>query len=224
MNGIPAYCEHCKKTIIAANIFGGPGTANITFENSGVSCPHCGRTAKIPDGTYSYQAEVIKLLSGPNATVERLRDLERILTDANKNKSSSEEIAQTIKKELPEFSPFADWLKQHSPTIVIGLLAIIVQLYTHFDNKQTALRTAATAQPPPQVVYQTTNDTTTNNIKNVNTSSRYSRPKQFRKKKGRKFAKNNLKKATRLSRRLFIYAQPVQLAIFDGKAFSLFLK
>ena len=189
MNGIPAYCDHCKKTIIASNLIGGPGATNITFENSSVSCPHCGQMAKILDGTYSYRAEVVKLLSGSKATVERLKELERILKDGNKNKSSLEEIAQTIKKELPEFSPFADWLKQHSPTIIVGLLAIIVHLYTHFDNKQTALKTAATAQPAPQVVYQTNNDTSIDNIKNISTSNIYHRPKQFRKKKGRKSPK-----------------------------------
>jgi hypothetical protein len=193
MNGIPAYCDHCKKTIIAPNIIGGPGAANITFENSGVSCPHCGRIAKIPDGTYSYRAEIVKLLSGPKATVDRLRELERILKDASKNKSSSEEIAQTIKEELPEFSPFADWLKQHGSTIgsavFTAVFAAIIQLYTHFDNKQTALKPAATAQSPPQVIYQTTNNTTINNIKNVSTSSSYRRPKQFRKKKGCKSPK-----------------------------------
>jgi glutaredoxin len=189
MNGIPAYCDYCKRTITAPNLFGGSGEADITFENSGVSCPHCGRMARILDGTYSYRAEVVKLLSGPKITVERLRELERILRDANKNKSTSEEIAQTIKKELPELSLFADWLKQHSPTIVIGLLTIVVQLYTHFDNKQTALKTAATAQPPPQVINQTTNNTTVNNVKNVSAPNSYRRPKQFRKKKGRKFPK-----------------------------------
>jgi glutaredoxin len=195
MNGIPAYCDHCKKTIIAPNLFGGPGAANFTFENSGISCPHCGRMARILNGTYSYQAEVVKLLSGPKSTVERLRELERILKDANKNKSSSEEIAQTIRKELPEFSPFADWLKQHGPTIgsavFAAVFAAIVHLYTHFDNKQTALKTAAATQSPPQVIYQTTNNTTINNIKNISTSSSYHRPKQFRNKKGRKSQKNN---------------------------------
>jgi hypothetical protein len=103
---MPAFCDNCGAIFGSGFVF--ENCTNITLSGNKVGpCPNCGATGSVPNGVYDITGNAIKLISGTLKTVEQLKVLSTILTNAQKNNQTREEVNEQIQKETPELSSFA---------------------------------------------------------------------------------------------------------------------
>jgi len=106
---MPAFCDNCGAIFGSGFVF--ENGTNISLSGNKVGpCPNCGATGSVPDGVYDITGNAIKLISGTLKTVEQLKALSVILTNAQKNNQTREEVDEQIQKETPELSSFASIL------------------------------------------------------------------------------------------------------------------
>ena len=129
---VPAFCDTCG-TVFRSGIVVENST-NITFVgNRAGPCPVCGGMGHIPDGVFNFVGNTIEILAAPQRTVEELSRLSRILREAREKKQTPEDVAQTIRKELPELSRLADFLPQTRAefyaflTLIVTVIALLSQ-------------------------------------------------------------------------------------------------
>lgn len=125
---IPAFCDTCgiifRSGIVVKN------STNVTF--SGIPagpCPACGGTGHVPDGVFNFVGNTIEILSAPQRTVEQLSRLARILREAQEKRQNPDQIAETIRNEVPELTRLADLLPK-TRTELYSFLALIVTVIT----------------------------------------------------------------------------------------------
>lgn len=121
---IPAFCDTCgavfRSGIVVEN------SRNITFVgNRAGPCPVCGGMGHVPDGVFNFVGNTIEILSAPKRTVDELSRLAKILRDAREQKWNPEEVAETIRKEVPELAGLADLLPK-TRSELYAFLALIV--------------------------------------------------------------------------------------------------
>jgi uncharacterized protein YfcZ (UPF0381/DUF406 family) len=137
MAQVPAFCESCGSFFTSNNMIG--GNVTVTFKGCSVTC-RCGAVTTIVDGTYQFTGNTFRLLKSSGATSTQLKRLLEILEKAKANNSSSEEIAQTIKKEIPELNSFSSLLPKTRTelyTILGVLIATIALYYNHLTYKES---------------------------------------------------------------------------------------
>ena len=99
--------------------------------------------------------DTIKILSAPYSSHLKLQKLADILQKVREKEVSTEDISKIIETELPEFSSIANYLKQQAPTVIIGVIQILLGLIQiHFANQQLKNPLPVT---PQQVINQTFN-------------------------------------------------------------------
>lgn len=123
MPDIPAFCDNCG-AIFRSGIFIGGGTATMVGNRAG-PCPVCGSMGTIPDGVYSAAGNVLRLLSGPQKTVEQLKRLAAVINEARRTQEEPNQIAERIKEEAPELSSFVDALPKTRSELYNFLLVIL---------------------------------------------------------------------------------------------------
>lgn len=102
----PAICEKCG-AIFAAPIELG-NSHHISFSNFGTECPYCKSVAFIPNGVYSVINSTVVAYRRGEVSEEHLRRLSEIVEDARKRDAEPEEVAKTIRSEVPELGKVAD--------------------------------------------------------------------------------------------------------------------
>ena len=102
MPAIPAVCDTCG-TVFSSGIYGEKTTSVTLVGNTAGPCPRCGDMGHVPDGTFSFTEDTIELLQGPQRTVSELQRLAEILRQARERNASTEEVAETIRRESPQF-------------------------------------------------------------------------------------------------------------------------
>lgn len=153
MAQVPAFCDNCGNAFITSNFI--DGDANVSLKNVVISCPNCGSIAKVPDGIYQFIGDTIKILSAPYSSYLKIQRLTEILQRAKEKKASAKETSKIIEEELPEFSGIAQYLKQQTPTIVIGVIQILLGIIQiHLASQQMNNPTPIV---PQQVINQTFN-------------------------------------------------------------------
>ena len=96
----------------------------------------------VPDGVFNFVGTTIEILSAPQRTIDELSRFSNILREAREKKRSPEEVAQTIRKEVPELSGLADLLPK-TRTELYSFITLIVAVLTLLaesggrDNKAT---------------------------------------------------------------------------------------
>jgi putative acetyltransferase len=83
----------------------------------------------IPDGVFNFVGNTIEILSAPRRTIDELSRLARVLREAREKKQSPEEVAATIRKEVPELARLADFLPKTRAELY-SFLALIVAVIT----------------------------------------------------------------------------------------------
>lgn len=78
MAELPGYCPSCGAVFKLPNIVGGSGTMTVTMTGNAVTCPRCGRLARIGDGTYHVRNNKAEFVDGPPITKAVLAQLEEI--------------------------------------------------------------------------------------------------------------------------------------------------
>jgi len=125
---VPAFCDTCgavfRSGIVVEN------STNITFAGSRAGpCPVCGGVGHVPDGVFNFVGNTIEILSAPQCAIDELSRLARILREAREKKQSPEQVAETIRKEVPELARLADFLPKTRAELY-SFLALIVAVIT----------------------------------------------------------------------------------------------
>jgi len=106
---VPVICDNCGTLFAVSNIIGGTGIA--TFAGSTVGpCPVCGKSGRIPDGTYEFAHDTLKLLQGPQRTKDELRRFAQILRNVVEGDTSIEQAQTTILHEMPNLAALTEEL------------------------------------------------------------------------------------------------------------------
>ena len=153
---VPAFCDICgavfRSGIAVEN------STNITFVgNRAGPCPVCGGMGHIPDGVFNFVGNTIEILSAPIRTVDELSRLTNILREAREKKQSPEQVAQTIRKELPALSGLADLLPKTREELYafLALIVAVIALLSQSgggDSKSTSITVNQTIN---QVIVET---------------------------------------------------------------------
>lgn len=102
---VPAVCRTCGTLFAASNILGGDARG-ISFSNVTVGpCPVCGGDGRIPDGTYDFLGDTIRVLAAPEHSRAGLERLLARATRIQQTQAPPEEIARTLGREFPELAP-----------------------------------------------------------------------------------------------------------------------
>jgi hypothetical protein len=133
---LPAICDSCG-TVFPSG-FAVSGT--VEYCQAG-PCPVCGGKGSIPNGTYQIIGNIITLLAGPQKTVNQLRSLAGIITEARKVVNEPNNAVAKIKNEAPELSSIVDSLPKIRMelyaflSLIIFAIATIIAAYTSFKDK-----------------------------------------------------------------------------------------
>lgn len=131
---LPAVCDNCgafftPRAINANNVRG------LTISNVSVGpCPNCGGVGHIPDGVYNVIGNVLQVLSAPAHSIDELRQLAGILTQARTKSENPDALKERIRKESPSLSAIADLLPANRAeriafiSMVIAAVSLIVDL------------------------------------------------------------------------------------------------
>lgn len=115
MAQIPAICHSCGKTFASGIVLEGSGHNNRISANIG--CPFCGGMASIVSGVYDHERGVIslvKVLTSPGMTAEKIAQIQQILEDARRADSSAEDIKARLEGVGTGFSKLLDLANRSS--------------------------------------------------------------------------------------------------------------
>ena len=153
---IPAFCDNCGAVFPSG--FSVSDSTNVSFSGSKSGpCPVCASMGHVPDGVFNVIGDSLQILSAPQRTVAELSLLSQIAMDARSKQAEPEEVANTIRRDLPQFSALASILP-NTRTELYAFLALIVAIITLLTaHPQDAAVPQVTVN---QVVNQTFIDTT----------------------------------------------------------------
>jgi len=152
MESLIAFCKNknCGAIFQASNLISATGNATVTFKDVGYGpCPSCGSMGEIPDGVYSFVNNAISFLTGPETSVDLLRQVENILRKAKLGNANKEKVLNEIKNVSPKTalllqkttsnSNYLQWIP-----IYIALIALAIQIHTSYikndDNIEKKFR------------------------------------------------------------------------------------
>lgn len=98
MPSIPGYCARCDLVFAGTGGIHLENSRNITIRNSSMTCPKCGRPAKLAEGTFNATHDTLELVSGPPLTVEILEKLRDIAERARKQEITPTAAVQEAKE------------------------------------------------------------------------------------------------------------------------------
>jgi hypothetical protein len=149
MADLIAFCENprCGAVFAARNIFGGSGSANISLKDIGVGpCPRCGGMGRVPDGIYRYSSGALRLLTGPDVSVQKLRVVEAILREARGKTSTKAELLKKIEAASPHTASALETVPDQNGSlawlaVVIALISLAIQIHsTYFKSDDSELQ------------------------------------------------------------------------------------
>jgi len=153
---IPAICDSCGAVFRSG--FVAENARNITLSgNISGPCPACGDMGHIPDGIFNFVGDTIEILSAPKRTVDELSRLARIIGESRDKKRSREEVAETIRKEVPELAGLADLLPKTRAELYafLALIVAVIAILTQEGQSGTNTTNVTVEQTINQVFIQT---------------------------------------------------------------------
>ncbi|AIA76242.1 hypothetical protein FF32_15780 [Halomonas campaniensis] len=101
MSLVPCYCEDCGARFVSHAVMVDE-TSTVIFKNTRINCPISpSHHAYLLDGVFTGAGELVKLVSGPDHSVEVLRELTDLLEQARTKGKSIEDAAETADKIYP---------------------------------------------------------------------------------------------------------------------------
>jgi len=124
----PAFCDDCGAVFRSGIVV--EDSAPTLAGNRAGTCPVCGGTGRIPDGLLSFVGNTIEILSVPQRTIDELSRLAQILYAARAEQQSPDDIADTIRQEMPALSGLAEILPKTRSELhgFVALIAAVVFL------------------------------------------------------------------------------------------------
>jgi uncharacterized protein YecA (UPF0149 family) len=111
----------------------------------------------VPDGVFNFVGNTIEILSAPKRTVDELSRLAEILREAQEKKRSLEEVAETIRKEVPELAGLADLLPNNRAELYafLALIVAVIALLTQGSESGSNTTNITVNQTINQVFVET---------------------------------------------------------------------
>lgn len=132
---VPAHCDHCGHTWQPRNTIEFHGSAQVTMNNSRVSCPRCGGMARLLEGTFAVRDEVLQVLSAPDWTLEKLEELSGVLAWARTRLAEDPEGALARVAEVDRrvgglllTRLESGWSKDDTWKLIMALIAVLAIL------------------------------------------------------------------------------------------------
>ena len=119
---VPAFCNDCGSVFRSGLTVESPAS-DVPADQPECRCPACGGSGHIPDGILDFVENTIAIFSGQQRSVDELSRLAQVLYQARMTTQSPEEVVDTIRGTVPEFSGMADLLPQ-SPADLPGFIAL----------------------------------------------------------------------------------------------------
>lgn len=107
MPRVPAFCNNCGSVFPSGFSVSDEGTLTVVGCKSG-PCPRCESMGSVPDGVFRAAGDIIRLLAGPQKTIEQLQALASIISEARNTVSEPHKAVDRIKREAPELSLIVD--------------------------------------------------------------------------------------------------------------------
>ncbi|MER7070956.1 hypothetical protein [Terrabacter sp. NPDC000476] len=102
MHGAFIYCEHCK-TFSEGHGIGFDSSSTVTVIDNLESCPRCGHTARILDGTYSAVDDVMTFVAANRWSADRMAEFAAEVRETWKTRGP-EAAAAVIAEREPELA------------------------------------------------------------------------------------------------------------------------
>ena len=130
----PAVCKTCG-TIFASPFEIAAGVRNVQFVGPGEisPCPKCGGSGTIPNGVYSALNETSLAFTTGKVSAEDLERFLGLLKSARERDAAPEQVADSIKAEVPELSKVADALPK-TRSELYAFLAVLIALVSVLLN------------------------------------------------------------------------------------------
>ncbi len=127
MANLPAFCNNCGLIFQSGYRLDGVQAEMI---DSGAMCPRCRGFAAIPNGVYDVRGEVIKLLSGPATSRERLKRYRDLLVQIAEESRSDQELEHNLRTRLPDIAEIIErYVPQHRQFLIGVLIGTLGLLY-----------------------------------------------------------------------------------------------
>lgn len=117
---LPAICDNCGAVFLS-----GIAISGMSIGNKSGPCPACGGMGSVPDGLYNITGNVIRLLAGPQKTIDQLNHIVSVLTEARNTASEPNKAVEIIKKSAPELSSIVDVLPK-TRNELYGILTVLL--------------------------------------------------------------------------------------------------
>lgn len=98
---LPAFCDNCGTAFGSGFSVSGSAMAVTLEGNKAGPCPACGGIGSIPDGIFDFIEGAVRVLAGPQRTVDELRTLALILEDARAGAITQEEAISRVEENVP---------------------------------------------------------------------------------------------------------------------------
>lgn len=124
----PAKCRRCGAVVAATGIELAPGSQQTTLIGGTFGpCPHCGGLCDILDGVYDGEVGAVRLISGPQATIDTLIQAGLLFQQARSAGRSEDEAIAEAASVLPSLRQLQGkvppWVRQ----TVLGILLLVAQ-------------------------------------------------------------------------------------------------
>ena len=177
---IPAFCDNCGAAFSSGFFL--DNCTNITLSgNKSGPCPRCGGMGSVPDGVFNVIGGVIEQIGVIRSKTETLNKVVAILNSAAETKVSSQQLAQSIRKETPELSSLADVLPKTRVelyafiTLLLAIIAFVISQSDDDFDAQDLLERALDRSMQPQyyIPYGNPKVETRNSVCTCGSGNRY---------------------------------------------------
>jgi hypothetical protein len=127
---VPAVCDDCGG-VFASGLVADEST-DITIIGFRTTCPYCGGSGGIPDGSYDFIGDTIQVLAANPYSRERLERVRTILDELRSaGSNTSEEVVAALEEEAPELARIVrDHLVPRTPADLYALLTLLLGIVT----------------------------------------------------------------------------------------------
>lgn len=133
MAAIPAICDKCHAVFDSGFSGGGGSTVLMRGCRSG-PCPECGAMGSVPDGTYSLNETLIRFLSGPRSSYQRLAYVAETIRRMQAEDASADEILLEVSRTSPALAWFGVFLGKPSIHVYFSTLLSVAALLQNCDQ------------------------------------------------------------------------------------------
>lgn len=134
MAAIPGYCTHC------GHIFEGLGGIHIensfgvTLSGNRMTCPKCGKLARLVDGTFNARVGKLELVAGPPITSAVLEQLYGIFKRTKQGTLTPQQAVTEATEINPAMGKLMAEYLSVGPTTLTALLSLVALYYAHVQT------------------------------------------------------------------------------------------